>query len=163
MQAPNRKRRVAQLRKPVPVEDEREKTKVGKQGSHFAVLGTDIVGGDTVATYTVEQRREVVINAGSSASAKGKKMGDTRVGSSKEAVGGRIHYVMSMQDSLDALGRIAPATTMKHQRLSVQANKENGKAGNLDKNDKIVDLKGTIVRAKPLLNASNHTIVHVIE
>ncbi|KAK8608808.1 hypothetical protein V6N13_024221 [Hibiscus sabdariffa] len=137
MEAPSRGRRIGQYRKS---QGEKGHSNGGANGSRFTILSKHVDGKSVDTDAVAAQLREVIINAGPSASAKGKTVGNVGVGSSK---GG-----MASGDSRSPMGQdLAPGSDAGLVDVDVM------RSDALD--------SGAIHRARTSLKATNHVVVHV--
>ncbi|KAK8507126.1 hypothetical protein V6N13_069916 [Hibiscus sabdariffa] len=119
MQAPSRKRRGMQQLKTAPVASMNSSPKKVVKGFRFEVLSTEDESNAHETASTISRMRDMVINAGSTRSAKGKDVGAIGVGSSKGSITAGVSRVRSVLDSLDAIKEVPFAVNQLHQMSHV--------------------------------------------
>ncbi|KAK8712365.1 hypothetical protein V6N13_147605 [Hibiscus sabdariffa] len=157
MQAPSRGRRIRQYRKS---QGEKGHSNGGANGSRFTILGKQVDGKSVDTDVVAAKLREVIINVGPSASAKGKTVGNVGVGSSKGGMSsgdshspmgqilvpssdvGLVDVEVMRSDALDSISSHGTLLRNKDEQIQVASN-------------------GAIHPARTSLKATNHVAVHV--
>ncbi|KAL4351406.1 hypothetical protein GQ457_06G022300 [Hibiscus cannabinus] len=157
MQAPSRGRRIRQYQKS---QGEKGHSNGGANGSRFTILGKQVDGKSVDTDVVAAKLREVIINVGPSASAKGKTVGNVGVGSSKGGMSsgdshspmgqilvpssdvGLVDVEVMRSDALDSISAHGTLLRNKDEQIQVASN-------------------GAIHPARTSLKATNHVAVHV--
>ncbi|KAK8571728.1 hypothetical protein V6N12_027802 [Hibiscus sabdariffa] len=160
MQAQGSKRRSMLARKYAPAATSGATLQVGGSGSRFSTLNLEDDSTEIVADANDAHLRELVINAGPIAAAKGKDIGLTDVGSSKGTDLRKGRARDEVYSSLDALRNFSSEAPQLGLDTVVEANKDNVDV-NSPVHVKSVAAKGSIIRMNSSLNSKSHMVVRI--
>ncbi|KAK8713365.1 hypothetical protein V6N13_148585 [Hibiscus sabdariffa] len=159
MQAPSRRRRIVQSRKAT---GDKGLSIGGDKGSRFAMLNVNDGGNDSVADVVAAQLSEVVINAGPSASVKGKMVGNVGVGSSKGGALRRVDCSTLVQEPVSELDTLISGLNGVRKPSSKSKGTHEEMMDNRLENVQVAST-GVVRRARSSLSLTSHAAVYVLD